>query len=416
MTSGIGRVSGERVLYVGYSEEETSEDSTSQEQEAVVTQTLPEPPVTGSEEALRLDPDTLDQLLAKLGFNDDQEEPIVVDTVSRRSQLIRQDTSLYSVAEIDELASSLKDTSLAEAASGAVQKVRRVQIAPVISSIELSKKGTVSILQSEFSKLCNQLGCSEKVFERCSDQPKVMASASPFIRRSRSLSNADQARHECTLLQFMSLLRDKNAPESVLQTYLPALFLQAFECKSLDMAQELSVRGYNPLHAIAAQPGFSRFEKQLLRYRDESLFLALVSQKTEDEAESPLHAMCRFQNRTMLQFFLQSKNQDMRACLVLSCMQKTKTEGCNALLCLGHSLLDETISQVFCLQLFAHLIELYEERAMVALLRESKDAYGHTFSYYLEAAIRKRQDKGIEIKDLIDLRNKVIDLMISRVE
>ncbi len=402
-SGSVGRFAGEHVLYVGSSEEETSSDSVSEEggNSEVFPIAIANPTEqTQSPETLTLDPDQVSTLLEKLlvSSGSDEEGPPVVSQQpppSLARWFVRQETTVTN-EDVDNLTLALRDRNAQRGSRDRVDSseedaiglpgpvITKQEILPVSTSIKIIKKA-VTLLKSEFATLLQELDAPQRLLNEylCASKKPVP----PLLRRPRAFSNGEERqvaeeRVQCTVTQFISLLRDRNAPTAILQKYLPALFIEVLENKKLrkvvDITKDLSVHGYNPLHAIASQP-FTLFEKILLKHSKDPCFSELIAEKTKLEAESPLHLICRRQNAPMLEFLLELQNSNMRALLVESCMQKTKTEQCNAFLALGHSLLDDKVNQAYSLKMFDLLVTLYEPKAAITLLREQEDAKGRKF-------------------------------------
>ncbi len=203
----------------------------------------------------------------------------------------------------------------------------------------------------------------------------------------RALNNSGQKQLDNPLERMVELLREKKK-------------LKNFT----DVTKELAIRGRNVLHYMAAEPDFSAYEKTLKKHVVSKRFERLLTQRTDDEGESPLHAICLNQNAPMLRFLLKCKNIDVPDLLRKSGLIKTKTTQCNAFLCLARSFTDNQIEQTYNKAMLDLLIELYEEKPAITFLRDSKDSEGRTFM----ALTHQSGDEGlIEKVSLLMTKNWV---------
>ena len=103
--------------------------------------------------------------------------------------------------------------------------------------------------------------------------------------------------HENTLKEFLELLKKKKLRNFV------------------DVTKELSVKGRNILHYIAAEPDFSIYKpvvKQIATKRNGAACIRLITQVSELESQAVLHVLSYFRNTKMLQFLMNSNVPNIR--------------------------------------------------------------------------------------------------------
>lgn len=167
-----------------------------------------------------------------------------------------------------------------------------------------------------------------------------------------------------------SIVQQDAAQTSPLTILIKRLYATKKLKKVEDLAAEFSLEGRTILHYMAAEPKFDTYDKALATLCKHKAFTRLLVQKTKDD-ESPLHTMCQYQNAQMLDFILKSKKlKNADEVLRQSGIVKIKSTNSHAFLCLGRSLLDAKITQIYAVRMFDLLLSLYGQESAAILMKD----------------------------------------------